>query len=250
MRSIDILEWDSTFFGIKIGRVALNSAPPDVLAKAVEAADLGGIQCLYWLVPCNDPLSLQAAQACGFRLVDIRITLETDLGEKPLDSFAAPYPDLQPVRLYVKEDLPAILTLARQSHRDSRFFFDGNFSEDKCAAMYAQWIQRGLTTRPDLIFVAGPHGQPTGYCVCDLWDDRTGNIGLIAVDPRWRETGLGTALVCAALRHFASAGMRWVTVVTQGRNMASQRLYQRCGFVTKSLQLWYHRWAGPTVRAT
>jgi len=31
-------------------------------------------------------------------------------------------------------------------------------------------------------------------------------------------------------------------VVTQGRNLAAQRLYQRNGFVTASLQLWYHRW--------
>ena len=27
-----------------------------------------------------------------------------------------------------------------------------------------------------------------------------------------------------------------------GRNLAAQRLYQRSGFVTASLQLWYHRW--------
>ena len=33
-----------------------------------------------------------------------------------------------------------------------------------------------------------------------------------------------------------------VTVVTQGRNLAAQRLYQGNGFVTASLQLWYHRW--------
>jgi ribosomal protein S18 acetylase RimI-like enzyme len=33
-----------------------------------------------------------------------------------------------------------------------------------------------------------------------------------------------------------------VSVVTQGRNVAAQRLYQRAGFVTASTQLWYHRW--------
>jgi hypothetical protein len=30
--------------------------------------------------------------------------------------------------------------------------------------------------------------------------------------------------------------------VTQGRNLAAQRLYQRTGFLIRDLQLWYHKW--------
>jgi len=30
--------------------------------------------------------------------------------------------------------------------------------------------------------------------------------------------------------------------VTQGSNIAAQRLYQRSGFLPKSVQLWYHFW--------
>jgi hypothetical protein len=36
-----------------------------------------------------------------------------------------------------------------------------------------------------------------------------------------------------------------VNVVTQGRNSKAQRLYERCGFLTRSVQLWYHRWFMP-----
>ena len=37
-------------------------------------------------------------------------------------------------------------------------------------------------------------------------------------------------------------GAQAVTVVTQGRNRAAQRLYQQCGFLSRDLQLWYHKW--------
>jgi ribosomal protein S18 acetylase RimI-like enzyme len=44
--------------------------------------------------------------------------------------------------------------------------------------------------------------------------------------------------------------MRVATVVTQGRNIASQRLYQKHGFVTQSIQLWYHRWTSAGTRGS
>jgi len=33
-----------------------------------------------------------------------------------------------------------------------------------------------------------------------------------------------------------------VSVVTQGHNLAAQRLYQRCGFLTHSIKFYYHKW--------
>ena len=31
-------------------------------------------------------------------------------------------------------------------------------------------------------------------------------------------------------------------VVTQGRNIRAQRLYQKNGFIIKSSGIWYHKW--------
>jgi hypothetical protein len=54
------------------------------------------------------------------------------------------------------------------------------------------------------------------------------------------------------VKHFLSWAAREdakrAVVITQGRNVRAQRLYQRSGFVTASSQLWYHRWfPGVTV---
>jgi hypothetical protein len=37
-------------------------------------------------------------------------------------------------------------------------------------------------------------------------------------------------------------GASVLTVATQARNIAAQRLYQRAGFLTSSVRVWYHRW--------
>jgi ribosomal protein S18 acetylase RimI-like enzyme len=69
-----------------------------------------------------------------------------------------------------------------------------------------------------------------------------GSIGLFAVAQEFRRKSLGRQLVAAALEYFRHNGLAQATVVTQGRNLASQRIYQRCGFLAESVQLWYHCW--------
>jgi hypothetical protein len=49
-------------------------------------------------------------------------------------------------------------------------------------------------------------------------------------------------MVLAALDWFEMQGAKETTVVTQGRNVAAQRLYQQCGFITKTVQFWFHKW--------
>ena len=229
-KNFEPLPWDSEFFGVNIGRVQMKNAALPQLAATVREADQSGIACLYWLVDSADLLSAHSASQCGFRLVDIRITYERPLGASPAPS--------QSLRAMTPEDFPALAAIARGSHGNSRFFADGNFSAERCAALYEEWLRKSRN-----VLVGEVDGQPAGYCSCDLREDGTGSIGLIAVDPRFRRLRLGQSLVEGALEFFRKSGMETATVVTQGQNIASQRLYQRCGFVTKSIQLWFHRWA-------
>jgi ribosomal protein S18 acetylase RimI-like enzyme len=53
---------------------------------------------------------------------------------------------------------------------------------------------------------------------------------------------LGRQLIDSSLEYFRQNGVERATVVTQGRNVDSHRLYERCGFLTQSVQLWYHCW--------
>ena len=99
--------------------------------------------------------------------------------------------------------------------------------------------------------MTGPPGEPGGYVTCELEPGgRQGKIGLLGLAADQRGRGLAQALAGRALGWFFTAGCEQVSVVTQGRNLAAQRLYQRTGFLTQKVQLWYHKWAPFTTCTT
>jgi GNAT superfamily N-acetyltransferase len=90
--------------------------------------------------------------------------------------------------------------------------------------------------------VAELDGVPVGYISCHLNESRACRIGLVGVSAQARGQDVGKTLVFSALDWFLTQGAQEVLVVTQGRNYAAQRLYQCCGFLTQTVQLWYHKW--------
>lgn len=227
------LAWDSEFFGVRIGRVAGETLTPELLAQLMDWRLAQAVDCLYFLADPNLPGSLRLAEDNGFHLADLRLTLESS-GEL---SKAIPA-GVRPWQPQDREDLRAI---ARISHRDSRFYFDGHFPAERCDDLYDTWIDKSLDGYADATLVADVDGRAAGYITCHS-DEQEGRIGLVGVHPDFQGRALGQALVKASLAWFAAAGYSKVSVVTQGRNTRAQRLYQRCGFLTRSVQLWYHWW--------
>jgi ribosomal protein S18 acetylase RimI-like enzyme len=54
--------------------------------------------------------------------------------------------------------------------------------------------------------------------------------------------GIGPAMREAALAWFAGRGTSDIRVVTQGRNVAAHRFYHGAGFLTCSVEWWFHKW--------
>jgi dTDP-4-amino-4,6-dideoxy-D-galactose acyltransferase len=132
--------------------------------------------------------------------------------------------------------------MARSNHTDTRFYQDPNFPTEKCNTLYETWIEKSCQGYAEAVLVAQRDEQPVGYISCHRTDPTSGQIGLVGVHPNARKMGIGKLLVEASLQWFYSQGIRHVEVVTQGRNIPAARLYQKEGFLIRSLQLWYHRW--------
>jgi GNAT superfamily N-acetyltransferase len=239
----EYLAWDSAFWGGTIGRVQGDALSERLLEQIDTWAGEHDVCCLYFLASSNGPHTTRLVEDAGFHLVDIRITLDHSA---PLLATSLSEPDGGVVRLVRSADVTQLEVIAGDSYHDTRFYVDPGFPPERCGALYSTWIKRSCEGYADAVLVADVGGEPVGYISCNV--DRetgTGQIGLLGVSPRAQGGGIGGLLVTHALQWFAAHGAGRVLVVTQGRNYAAQRLYQRNQFRTCEVQLWYHKWYSP-----
>jgi len=232
------IPWDSGHFGFPVARVEGHRLTAES-ARDVDAwCREHRIRCAYFLADLDDHQTLRVAQAQGFVPVDLRMSFEKHLAQAPVSPEAG-----AGIRPAVPGDLPALCGLARQSYVDSRFYFDPGFGRDKADELYVRWVENCFRSG-ETFFVAEEENRLAGYLVAQL-TAAAARISLLGVAPQAQGRGLGRRLVEAALRWLEGQAARRVGVITQGRNLRAQRLYQRCGFVVRQIQLWHHRWFEP-----
>ncbi len=233
------LEWDSEFFQRRIARLNPRRLDPAIVAECADWCRRHRIDCLYFLADSEDAETPRLAEANGFYFTDVRVTLERAVAGEDLAADS-----LNSTRFAHEEDLEALRAIARTGHQDTRFYFDGHFEKRKCDLLYETWIENSIRGFAQAVLVAEAEGEPAAYLACHL-NEQTSQIGLLGVAERHRGKGLGTKLVQVFLRWSREQGASRAIVVTQGRNVQAQRLYQHNGFRTSSVQLWYHRWFTP-----
>jgi dTDP-4-amino-4,6-dideoxy-D-galactose acyltransferase len=237
-----MLTWDTEFFGFPIGRVRSDTMTPG-RAKEIDLWARGiGVRCLYFLARVDDLVTIVVAERNGYHLVDIRVTLANCVSPDATTKVLGRHEGIK-TRLALANDIPFLQEIAQECHHDSRFYFDDKFPCHSIDALYKTWIAKSCAGYADAVLLAERNGTPVAYITCHVNEDQaSGRIGLAGVHKSFQGQGLGPALVNRAQEWFALKGIWSLEVVTQGRNIAAQRMYQRCGFLTSEIQLWYHKW--------
>ncbi len=233
----ELLPWDTEFFGVVIARVRRVPQSGRDLAEIDAWCAAHQVDCLKLLVDASQPGIGHLATRGGFEFIDIRLELELSLGRNRkviCMDHALPACDV---------DLPAAIAIASQVHVDSRFQRDPRFAPHG-PALFAAWIRRDFKRDMGDLLVAKRDGRVVGYCSCFVEDPHRciGRISLVGVDPQATGQGFGRRLTQSALAWCRERGCSRVQVVTQGSNIAAQRLYQSIGFQSLRCQLWFHRW--------
>ena len=222
---INALEWDSNFFGIRVGSLNADNIPLPELTRLLVETDLD----LVYLFKQNVTFEEKSAiLSLGGVFVGKRVCLRKHLDE--CDSSEG----VNEVREISNE----ILELAFLSGELSRFNKDC-YLQKFFKPMYRAWLEKDFYNGK--VFVCGEESCPKGVASVHV-EGGVGRIGLVSVSKTARRKGIGRKLLNSVCDWLFRKGVCLCDVVTQGDNVAALSLYLNSGFsVTSSAEV-FHVW--------
>jgi GNAT superfamily N-acetyltransferase len=87
------------------------------------------------------------------------------------------------------------------------------------------------------VWVAEVDGMVVGFVAYELYEDKTGEVQLLAVHPEYQNRGVGTELNIFALQKMKEAGMKMAKVETGGdpSHAPARRSYEKAGYTALPL---------------
>jgi dTDP-4-amino-4,6-dideoxy-D-galactose acyltransferase len=212
------------------------------LGKLLAQAETRGFQLLYWATRPQRAVPEELLRAYGGSRINRRVEFVKELAgppdRRPLTCVAAKL-------AYFPKSAPSrdMIELAYAAGQYSRFRLDPRISSEKAFKLYETWIVRStLVELADVVIVAREANNREVGLVTVSGSSRQATIGLIAVDPDWREKRLGSSLLEAAEQWAGGRGIPRVSVATQLENGPACRLYQKSGYLEHSRLDYYHFW--------
>ncbi len=235
-----LLDWDSDFFGFNIGYVSCRRLTGNIESYIRKRTKELNIDMIQYNCNCHDQSSILTAEKNGYSFVDVRVTFEMMLKKARVESA-----DMQSIsfRKAVEQDINQLKEIAGEIYTLSRYYFDQKFNRDKVREFYEGWLEKGVRGEyDDYCFIIEVDNKPVAFTTVKENDDGTADIGIVGVDKDYSGRSLGTILLQKVIGELQKKNLTVLRVVTQGRNYPAQRLYQKSGFITNQMELWYHKW--------
>ena len=225
------LIWDSDFFGLRIGRVDINTQE-DVMDLKLKKYELQKDFDLIYIFDnyCTDLDSINV------KLVDEKVLFRKKCEHKQMFSEVQKYEKKKPTT--------ALYHLAYLSGQYSRFKIDTHFIRGSFERLYKCWIENSCP-RPNLnkqIFVYRAMGREKGMITIDYHTTTSAKIGLAAVDKDIQHRGIGTKILSTAEEYLYQLGIKTLEVYTQKSNKKACLWYEKNGFKVDKIVKVYHWW--------
>lgn len=229
--SIKKLDWDSDFFGLRIGRADV------VYSGEIQdlAAQRASVKNAYDLVYVFAGHGLDAS-ALDAKLVDEKVVFATsDISYGQND----PNVVLWKPNDGVTDDL---LHLALVSGRYSRFKLDKSLPVGSYERLYSRWIEQSVNgTLASDVFCYMVEEIPRGLITLDN-KNGIGTIGLVAIHEDFQHRGIGSVMMRHVIHYSKKMQIEKLSVATQLDNVPACRLYEKSGFIVESVTDVWHWW--------
>lgn len=233
VNAVEILSWDSEFFGVPIARVSLDGLDEAGLATVdAEARELG-VQCLYGFLDPIDVAATVVVQQHGWRFVEAGTLFELRLSEPPI-----PKPEGVTFRLGNVDDVPSVIDISRTMADWSRYAVDPRFGPVESRRLQDAWLDRAARGSDGVhsLMVAESAGEVIAF------------IGRV-LTPQPRVDAVGTTRRgSGAARYLIEEARAWagdqplLGGPIAARNVAALRYVSHCNYRVCRVEYVYHRW--------
>lgn len=232
---INLLSWDSGFFGYKVGEVK-NSPQASFLNEILDFCRQTGFRLIYLRAEDSNPHIKEFIFKNNGTLADQKITYR------------------MPITLHYKNISanisisnpgivsPDLLKIALQTGEFSRYNTDKKFGRDKFEDLYSTWIEKSIRKEiADEVVFYIENGIIKGYCTLTFIQN-IGHISLFGVDSDHRRKGIGKELLKQTVNLCIDRKCEILEVATQLGNEPACKFYENFGFQVYKKELIYHFW--------
>lgn len=225
--TVTYLQWDSDFFGLKIGKAEIYSKE-DLAELCSNRADL---QTEFDLIYVFNYTNLQVGFAS---LVDIKVDYVKDVEVRQYNQCVQSY----------KEDVCSeqLYHLSLISGQYSRYNTDKNLPQGSYESLYRKWIEQSVCKNiADDVLVYMADSIERGMITYRIINN-IARIGLVAVDDNCQGEGVGSALIQSLESILNNKQVTKLYVATQQQNIGACKWYEKNGFSVDSKVAIYHWW--------
>lgn len=230
--NIKFLEWDSAFFGKKIGSIEWSDGMDTAIIETDAHKEKYDLIYIFAKTDGSQNLSITQWEK---KYQTTNVTYQKQIRATPTEYS----PNIRQAN--IDTDQANLMDLAFQAGHSSRFVTDKHFGHDAGQRLYHQWIQNSLQkviAHEVLVFTKELIG---GFVTLKL-DDSYAEIGLIAVDASVRNQNIGSKLIQAAEKYTWDHSLKSIKVGTQKENIQACRFYEKNNFEPIVYTQIYHLW--------
>jgi dTDP-4-amino-4,6-dideoxy-D-galactose acyltransferase len=231
MQQIQLLAWDSDFFGYKVGKLNLSST--DFLKN--ESIENHDYELIY--IFSENAIEDKTLLKIGAKLQDIKIELVRAIQDNLEINNNQNNLELKPIKVFSNN----LFDLVLESGVYSRFKQDRRFIKNEFERLYKAWIEKALKDDEAQVIGAFVNNELLGFVSLTL-KNGIADIGLIAVHEKARGKHIGKRLLEAAYNYACQNLSKTITVVTQETNTPAMQFYLNNGFKIYKRNFIYHLW--------
>jgi len=229
---MEILEWDSEFFGFKVVKIILKG--DEFLEEKIRRCYLNNAKLIYGF--SNNLIDVDILENYNGNLMDTKIVFKKEIIKKNINL------DKNIVAYNKAHTRNEIYNLAYLSGSNSRFYLDNNFESGKFEELYRLWVDNSISgSIADKIFLYVLNQEILGFVTLKL-EGKYGHIGLIAVDIKHHGKKIGTKLIKRVENYLIQNQIFCLKIPTQEANKQAVNFYKRNFFVVEEKINIYHFW--------